>query len=52
MIKKLFKNFFDKFCGRLETPIAPDNAFVSKGYCDDHPKFKHRCSKCQDSLNG
>jgi hypothetical protein len=39
MIKKLFKKFFNKFCGRLETPIAPDNAFVSKGYCDDHPKF-------------
>ena len=23
-----------------------------KNHCDDHPKFKHRCPKCQETLNG
>ena len=52
MIKKLFEKIFGKFCRCLETPIAPDDAFVSKGHCDHHPKFKHRCPKCQQTIKG
>jgi len=52
MLKKLFEKIFGKFCRCLETPIAPDDAFVSKGHCDHHPKFKHRCPKCQQTIKG
>ena len=25
---------------------------VKNNHCDDHPKFKHRCPKCQETVNG
>ena len=51
MFKKLIEKFFGKFCRCLETPIAPENAFAAKGFCDEHPKFKHRCEKCKEAIN-
>ena len=52
MLKKLFEKFFGKFCRCLETPKAFDVAFVPKGFCDEHSKFKHRCQKCQETIKG
>jgi hypothetical protein len=52
MIKKLIEKFFGKFCRCLETPIAPDVRICAKVFCDEHPKFKHRCPKCQETIKG
>ena len=52
MFKKLIEKFFGKFCRCLETPKAFDVAFVPKAFCDEHPKFKHRCPKCQETIKG
>ena len=52
MFKKLIEKFYGKFCRCLETPIAPENTFAAKGFCDEHSKFKHRCPKCQQTIKG
>ena len=33
-----------------DVPVYKNEEAVSKGHCDDHSKYKHRCPKCKEAI--
>ena len=33
-----------------EVPVYKDEKTAIKGFCNDHPKYKHRCPKCREAV--
>ena len=52
MLKKLIEKVFGPFCKCLEVSSVINVNPISEGHCDEHPKFKHRCEKCQQAVQG